>query len=416
MAQTYSSIKEAGKSPTRNLIWNPSQWDTPLWADNSYNASGGTLDKRCFSNIGWNVASIGGDGDVNRNTYQKTGGNTPPDEITNNASYTVRRTAYNDTANSYIMYSTGIRFTDFRAEDPNFGTPLASPLTLSFWVNSNTTGTFIVELASSGIFDNVSFNYNHYRNSQTYTINAADVWEYKTVYFQPFTTPAGFAEYPPFPDPPIEPNYSLSNQFFTLNFWLAAGTSYKSGTLNNQWSLEDTDINRAVGITSNYQNTSNAEWSISSPQLECSPFASKFSVAPHKDYSAVRKAVLRSPVRGGIPLTGDASNSSKSYITFNWGNWGANSQNMAVLQTGQSSWDVDLNINNKNAMGMMRMVAATSGASTSTAVTADYIDPDGAIRINAANFLPGNNRAQIMAFFDRGMSLCSMRFFEANNN
>ena len=51
MAQPYSSIKEAGVSPTRNLIWNPSQWDTSIWEDNDFNASGGTLDKRCFSNI-----------------------------------------------------------------------------------------------------------------------------------------------------------------------------------------------------------------------------------------------------------------------------------------------------------------------------------------------------------------------------
>ena len=38
MAQTYSSIKEAGVSPTRNLLWNPSQWDQSLWEDTSYSA------------------------------------------------------------------------------------------------------------------------------------------------------------------------------------------------------------------------------------------------------------------------------------------------------------------------------------------------------------------------------------------
>ena len=413
MAQTYSSIKEAGVSPTRNLIWNPSQWDMPLWEDNQFSASGGTLDKRCFTNIGWNVASIGGNGFIALDQYEAQGAGTePPEEITNNAPYRVFKSIYNDAADRYIMYCTAIRFTDFRAEDPNFGTPLASPLTLSFWVKSGVTGTFIAELASKFAF--VGGNPGHYRNSQTYTINVADTWEYKTVYFQPFTTPADYTDFTV--NPPVELNYEIRDQFFALNFWLAAGTNYKSGTLNNSWTFNNDDTSRAVGITSNYQTTENVAWSISSPQLECSPVATKFSIAPHKDYSAVRKALVKSPVRGGLPLTGDFNSSTRSYVNFSHGNWGGNSQNMAVLQTGNSAWDVDLSLADKNAMGNNRMFAATSGASSSSAVTSDYVDPDGAIRITATNFQPGQDRAQTLAFFDRGMSMTSMRFFEANNN
>jgi len=412
MAQTYSSIKEAGVSPTRNLIWNPSQWDTPLWEDNSYSASGGTLDKRCFSQIGWNIASIGGNGFISREAYEAQGANVPPDEITNNAPYRIFKTIYNDAADRYIMYCTAIRFSDFKAEDPNFGTPLAAPLTLSFWVKSDVTGTFIAELASKEAF--INFNPGYYRNSQTYTINAANTWEYKTVYFQPFTTPAGYQDFSV--NPAVEPNYEVKEQFFALNFWLAAGTNYKSGTLNNQWSFNNDDTSRAVGITTNYQTTENVAWSISSPQLECSPVATKFSIAPHKDYPAVRKALVKSPVRGGVSLTGDAFNSNKSFIMFSHGNWGGNSQNLAILQTGRSAWDVDLSILNKNQMGGNRMLATSSGASSSTQVTADYIDPDGNIRIDQANFQPGQDRAQTLGFFDRGMQMTSQKFYEANNN
>ena len=412
MAQTYSSIKEAGVSPTRNLIWNPSQWAMSLWEDNQYSASGGTLDKRCFSNIGWNVASIGGSGFVSLDSYEESGGNVPPDEITNNAPYRVFKTIYNDAADRYIMYCTAIRFSDFKAEDPNFGTSLAAPLTLSFWVKSDVTGTFIAELASR--FASVGINNGYYRNSQTYTINASNVWEYKTVYFQPFTTPAGYNDFSV--NPPVTPNYEVRDQFFALNFWLAAGTNYKSGTLNNSWTFNNDDTSRAVGITTNYQTTENVAWSISSPQLECSPVATKFSIAPHKDYSAVRKALVRTPVRGGIPLTGDFNSSTRSYINFSHSNWGGNSQNMAVLQTNNTAWDVDLSLQDKNSMANNRMFAATSGASSSSQVTADYVDPDGSVRITAANFQPGQDRAQTMAFFDRGMMMTSARFFEANNN
>lgn len=404
MAQTYSSIKEAGISPTRNLIWNPSQWNDSLWTDPTYNASGGTLDKRCFNNIGWNVASIGGNGTVYRDAYNSS---SAPDEITTNAPYKVFKSTYNNAVDSYIMYCTAIRFSDFKAEDPYFGTSLAAPLTLSFWVKSDVTGTFIAELSSKQLTVGISNGY--YRQSQTYTINASNTWEYKTVYFQNFYLAAGST--PPY-------NYELSDQFFALNFWLAAGTNYTSQPLNTQWQFKQVgnDASRASGITTNYETTANVNWSISSPQLECSPVATKFSIAPHKDYSSVRKALESSPVSGGVPLTGDVFNTNKSHILFNHGNWGGNSQNMSILQTGRRTWNVDLNIKDKNAFGGNRMIANSSGSSSSTQVTVDFIDPDGAIRIDQANFQPGQNRAQTMGFTDRSMQITSARFFEADNN
>jgi len=59
------------------------------------------------------------------------------------------------------------------------GTASAKSLTLSFWVKSNLTGTYIAELVDT---DNTRYV------SQSYTVSVANTWEFKTVTFPPDTT------------------------------------------------------------------------------------------------------------------------------------------------------------------------------------------------------------------------------------
>jgi len=63
------------------------------------------------------------------------------------------------------------------------GTSEAKPLSASFWVRSNLTGTATVELV-----DNDTSSYR--TCSQSYTINSANTWEHKTVTFPADTTGA----------------------------------------------------------------------------------------------------------------------------------------------------------------------------------------------------------------------------------
>jgi len=58
-----------------------------------------------------------------------------------------------------------------------FGTSSAESLTLSFWVKSNKTGTFNVEIRST---DSTLPTATTYQNVTQVTISAADTWEYKT--------------------------------------------------------------------------------------------------------------------------------------------------------------------------------------------------------------------------------------------
>jgi len=135
------------------------------------------------------------------------------------------------------------------------GTANAESLTLSFWVKSNKTGTYIAEL-----FDN-----DNSRNiSKSYTINSASTWEKKTITFAGDTTGALDND---------------NNRSFNLDMWLAAGTDYTSGTLATSWE-STTSANRAVGQVNLADNTAN-EWYITGVQLEAGTTASDFEFLPY---------------------------------------------------------------------------------------------------------------------------------------
>jgi len=135
------------------------------------------------------------------------------------------------------------------------GTSSAESLTLSFWVKSNKTGTYIAEL-----FDGD----NTRQASQSYTISSANTWEKKTLTYAGDTTGA-FGN---------DNGNSLS-----LNFWLVAGTNFTSGTLQTSFT-SNTNANRAVGQVNLADSTSN-EWYITGIQLEAGSVASDFEFLPH---------------------------------------------------------------------------------------------------------------------------------------
>jgi len=135
------------------------------------------------------------------------------------------------------------------------GTSSAESLTLSFWVKSNKTGTYIAEL-----FDND----NSRQISKTYTISSADTWEKKTITFAGDTTGA------------LDNDNAVS---LIAQFWLGAGSTYSSGTLSTTWTA-NTNANRAVGQVNLADSTSN-EWYVTGIQLEAGSQASDFEFLPN---------------------------------------------------------------------------------------------------------------------------------------
>jgi hypothetical protein len=134
------------------------------------------------------------------------------------------------------------------------GTASAEQLTLSFWVKSNVTGTYIVSP-----FDND----NTRIVSKSYTINASDVWEYKTITFPADTT--GVFD-------------NDNGGSLLIRFILAAGTTYTSGTLQTTWGT-NTAANAAVGQTNLAAATDNY-WQITGVQLEVGSTATEFEFKP----------------------------------------------------------------------------------------------------------------------------------------
>ena len=134
------------------------------------------------------------------------------------------------------------------------GTSSAESTTLSFWVKSNKTGTYIAELLD---FDNSR------QISQSYTISSANTWEKKTLTFAGDTTGA----------------FDNDNaQSLMVAFWLGAGSDFTSGTLSTSWT-STTNANRAVGQVNLADSTSN-EWYVTGVQLEAGTSASDFEYLP----------------------------------------------------------------------------------------------------------------------------------------
>lgn len=134
------------------------------------------------------------------------------------------------------------------------GSSAAKSLTISFWVKSSQTGTFIIELLDQDNLRTIS---------GSYTINSADTWERKELTFLGDTTGALDSD---------------SNKSLDVNFFVAAGPDRTSGTLATSWQSKD-DADRAVGQT-DISTVANATFQLTAVQLEIGDRATPFEQRP----------------------------------------------------------------------------------------------------------------------------------------
>jgi len=107
----------------------------------------------------------------------------------------------------------------------NYGSSDAVPLTISFYVKSNKTGAATFELYQDDPSTDRIF-------SQSYTINSANTWEYKTITF------AGDAS----------GLFNNDNGIgFYVNFWMNSGSTFTGGSAVTTW----------IDLDSSRRNTSN---------------------------------------------------------------------------------------------------------------------------------------------------------------
>ena len=138
----------------------------------------------------------------------------------------------------------------------NYGSAAAQEATMSFWVKSNKTGTYVVWL----------YQPDDARSNQVqYTIDVADTWEKKTVGISADTTG-------------IINNDSGSG--LLVRFILGSGTNFTSGTAPTAWEA-DTTANRYVGQTVNLADNTANYFNITGVQLEVGDASTPFE---HRSY------------------------------------------------------------------------------------------------------------------------------------
>ena len=133
-----------------------------------------------------------------------------------------------------------------------FGKGTTSPkkFALSFWVKSPKTGTHIVEL----------FDHDNSRHiCKAYTIASADTWEQQKLIIDNETSNAFGND---------------NGKSFQIFFYLAAGSTYTSGTLATSWAA-NTNANRAVGQVNVADSTSNVFY-LTGVKLEASNVCTDF--------------------------------------------------------------------------------------------------------------------------------------------
>jgi hypothetical protein len=138
------------------------------------------------------------------------------------------------------------------------GTSSAEKFTLSFYVKSNKTGTFIAELDDNDNSRNIN---------QTYTISSANTWEKKVLTFDADTTGA------------FDNDNASSLQIL---WWLDGGSNFRSGSLQTAWGSTD-NTKRLAGSVALGDSTDN-DWSITGIQLEVGEFDAN-SIAPFQHES-----------------------------------------------------------------------------------------------------------------------------------
>ena len=174
-------------------------------------------------------------------------------------------TTANASLSASSLYLLGQKIEGLNVQHLDYNTVNAKTVTLSFWVRSNKTGTYVCE---------VTTHTSTRKISQTYTINSANTWEKKILQI-PGDTGGSL------------PNTNTAE--FNVYWWLVAGANWKSGTLNTTWGIT-ADNNRVVGQTVNLADSTANEFYLTGVQLEVGSVATPFE---HRSYGDELAKCLR---------------------------------------------------------------------------------------------------------------------------
>ena len=222
------------------------------------NAGGGGVNRNIIINGAMNVAQRGtsftavtnGQYTLDRFNYRQNVGevtvtqdSSAPDGFSNSLKVDVTTADDSLTSGQFNMLEYNIEAQDLQRLA--FGTSSAKNFTLSFYVKSNKTGTYAVNITQQ---DNSAK-----QATLNYTINSANTWERKSLTFTGDTSGV------------INDDNGTG---FLLYWWLAVGSTYTSGGSTSASFQTFANANHAAGHAVNLLDSTDNEWFITGVQLE----------------------------------------------------------------------------------------------------------------------------------------------------
>ena len=150
-------------------------------------------------------------------------------------------------AGDYIRFHYAVEAQDCQLF--KLGNSGSDTLTLAFWVKATKTGTNVATMIQTDP-DRMC--------CQSYTVDATDTWEHKVLNFPADTAGAGIN--------------NDNGEGLEIDFHMAAGSSFTSGTLQTTWAAR-VNADRAVGQVNHADSTSN-NFHITGIQLEAGTYTS----------------------------------------------------------------------------------------------------------------------------------------------
>ena len=201
---------------------------------------------------------------------RNAGSVTPPAGFTNYLGVT-SLSAYTVGASEYFVIGQAIE--GYNIADLAFGTANAQTITLSFWVRSSLTGTFGGTVLNNGASRNYVFSY---------TINAANTWEQKTVTVAGDTTGTWL---------------TTNGAGLFVRFSIGAGSSVTAAA--GSWSGT---TNRSVTGQTSVVGTNGATFYITGVQLEKGSTATSFDYRPYGTELALCQRYFEKSVSQGTAI------------------------------------------------------------------------------------------------------------------